>query len=254
LSQLQRLIIEPTQRQEQTIALTPDQRHYLQRVLRLQVGDSLIVMDGQGQQWQVELADNLSTATILERLTTHTELPLSITLLIALPKGNGFDEVVRQATELGVKQIVPVLSDRTLLNPSPKKVERWQRITREAAEQSERTHLPQILSPLAFNEALNCCYSERAICYLGVARGNMPHFLPHLCETLACETLERDANGPTIPELVIATGPEGGWTDAEVAQAIQVGYQPISFGKRVFRAVTAPLVAMAIAAAALESR
>ncbi|MEB3336403.1 MAG: RsmE family RNA methyltransferase, partial [Leptolyngbyaceae bacterium] len=156
MTNLQRLAIAPTQIQAQQIILTADQQHYLSRVLRLRDGDLFIAMNGQGQWWLVELQGQSSEVRghILESIAVETELPATITLLVALPKGNGLDEVVRQATELGVTCIMPVISDRTLLQPSPQKLERWRRIAQEAAEQSERQVVPTILEPISFAESL----------------------------------------------------------------------------------------------------
>jgi 16S rRNA (uracil1498-N3)-methyltransferase len=113
--------------QFQRIAISPNQLqnglHYLVRVLRLRDGDKFIAIDGTGRWWLTVLQGE--SGQVLESLEIQTELPVSVTLLLALPKGSGFDDIVRVATELGVVKIVPVLSERTLLNPSPQKLERW---------------------------------------------------------------------------------------------------------------------------------
>lgn len=237
MAQLQRLAIATSQLQDQQILLTTQQQHYLGRVLRLRDGDRFIAMDGQGQWWLAQLEG--AEAQILEPILVQTELPVSITLMVALPKGNGFDEVVRYCTELGVTCIAPVMSDRTLLNPSPQKLERWQRIAKEAAEQSERQVVPTILDPVPF--ATGISFETATHRYICVARGSCHH----LKEALNCVS--------TPGEILIATGPEGGWTEAEVEQAIAYGLQPVSLGRRILRAVTAPVVAASLAAAALES-
>jgi 16S rRNA (uracil1498-N3)-methyltransferase len=171
----QRLVVEPSQIRDRHIVLTSQQQHYLNRVLRLGVGDRFIVMDGQGHSWLAALA-NVDQAQILEPITVQSELPVAITLVAALPKGSGFDEVVRQSTELGVGCIAPVISDRTLLQPSPQKLERWRRIAQEAAEQSERQIVPTILEPAKFIQHLQNS-NDTAIKYLCVARGNAPHLI-----------------------------------------------------------------------------
>ncbi|MEH2127222.1 16S rRNA (uracil(1498)-N(3))-methyltransferase [Nostoc sp.] len=235
MSQLQRIAIAPSQLQQGQILLTKEQQHYLGRVLRLREGDRFIAMDGQGKWWLAQLAGE--QAQVLERLSVETELPISITLMVALPKGNGFDEVVRCCTELGVTCIAPVLSDRTLLDPSPQKLERWRRIAAEAAEQSERSFVPTILEPVAFNTAITGNQtSHRYICE---ARGEFPH-LKHCLQHKGQET------------IVIATGPEGGWTIQEIENAESAGFQPVSLGRRILRAVTAPVVALSLISAACE--
>ncbi len=230
--QLQRLAITPTQMQNDQILLTPPQQHYLGRVLRLQAGDRFIAMDGMGKWWLAKLSGE--QAQILESLAVHTELPVAIALLIALPKGNGFDEVVRCCTELGVASITPVISDRTLLNPSTQKLERWRRIAQEAAEQSERAFVPTILEPTPFNDVV----SSGTHGYICEARGSYPHL--------------KTAIDQVASEIVIAIGPEGGWTPQEITEAIAAGFQPVSLGRRILRAVTAPIVAMSVVAAIFE--
>jgi 16S rRNA (uracil1498-N3)-methyltransferase len=241
MAQLQRIAITslssanaPSQLQQGQILLTPQQQHYLNRVLRLQKGDRFIAMDGIGKWWLAQLQGE--EAQILELLTVETELPVSITLMVALPKGNGFDEVVRCCTELGVECIAPVMSDRTLLNPSPQKLERWRRIATESAEQSERSFVPKILEPVSFNAGLSSFVTNQK--YICEGRGDYPHLKN-------CLHQRHDT-------IVIATGPEGGWTEKEIENAIKAGFQPVSLGRRILRAVTAPIVALSLVSAASE--
>ncbi|MBE9208375.1 16S rRNA (uracil(1498)-N(3))-methyltransferase [Nostoc sp. LEGE 06077] len=242
MAQLQRIAIAPSQFQQDQILLTSQQIHYLGRVLRLREGDRFIAMDGMGKWWLAQLTGE--QAQVLESLSVETELPIAITLIVALPKGNGFDEVVRCCTEIGVTCIAPVMSDRTLLHPSPQKLERWRRIAAEAAEQSERAFVPTILEPVAFTSKLNCqesiVNSQQYICE---ARGNYPHLL---------NCLPNQETRANEQELIIATGPEGGWTEQEVENAIASGFQPVSLGRRILRAVTAPIVALSLVTAAYE--
>ncbi|HIK44850.1 MAG TPA: 16S rRNA (uracil(1498)-N(3))-methyltransferase, partial [Leptolyngbyaceae cyanobacterium M65_K2018_010] len=150
---MQRLIVDFRQVSSNQIHLTAEQQHYLYRVLRLTVGDRFIALDGQGRQWLGELSQTPGLA-IATSLPTSASLAPAITLAIALPKGSGFDEVVRQTTELGVTTLQPVITERTLHHPNPKKLERWQRIAAEATEQSERLWMPTVLSPLPWLEYL----------------------------------------------------------------------------------------------------
>ncbi|WP_445636065.1 Ribosomal RNA small subunit methyltransferase E [Nostoc sp. DSM 114161] len=287
MSQLQRIAIAPSQLQQQQILLTKEQQHYLGRVLRLREGDRFIAMDGKGKSWLAQLAGE--QAQVLESISVENELPVSITLMVALPKGNGFDEIVRCCTELGVTCIAPVLSDRTLLHPSPQKLERWRRIAAEAAEQSERSFVPTILEPVTFSTGLSSVTcTERLVPsevevsrsishlslansqqYICVARGDFPHLKDclHHKGQMTNDKAQSQSGGFRPSELckrgqitndkgqetiVIATGPEGGWTKQEVENAIAVGFQPVSLGRRILRAVTAPVVALSLITAACE--
>ena len=271
MAQLQRLAVTATQICDRTIDLTREQQHYLNRVLRLQAGDRFIAMDGRGHWWSavLEVRETGLFASIAEEIATNRELPVEVTLMAALPKGNGFDEVVRQATELGVASIVPVTSDRTLLKPSSQKVDRWKRIAAEAAEQSERQIVPTILEPVSFDVAVKDCGQKyRFIC---VARGENRHLWDCLIgleppqPPLVRGEQELEPPQPTfvgaVPpcppprgelSIVIATGPEGGWTDGEVERAIEFDFEPVSLGSRILRAVTAPIVALSLVGAAFE--
>ena len=236
MGQLQRLAIAFSQLQDKQILLKREQLHYLSHVLRLKEGESFIAIDGRGNSWLAAL--EAQQGRIIEPLEVTSELPIAITLIAALPKGNGFDEVVRCCTELGVTTIMPVISDRTILNPSPQKLERWRRIATEAAEQSERAIIPAILEPVAFSSAIATVDGNYR--YLCVARGEHPHLLDAI-------------NSGQSGEIAIAIGCEGGWTGAEIDKAMELGFQKVSLGSRILRAVTAPIVALSIVAAAFET-
>ncbi len=233
-----RLVIDPEQITQNWVTLALTQRHYLQRVLRLRTGDRLLVMDGRGRVWLAQLEQD--QVQLLQPLQESSELTVSVNLLVALPKAQGFDELIRPCTELGVQTLQPIFSERTLLKPSLLKLNRWQRIATEAAEQSERQLVPQVCPPIPLDQALvdlkNATYPR----YLCVTRRDCPSLMASL---------------PSSPpdQIVIATGPEGGWTEKEIKQAIAVGFEPVSLGRRILRAITAPTVAMAQVSAYIEA-
>jgi 16S rRNA (uracil1498-N3)-methyltransferase len=211
--------------------LPQESAHYLRRVLRLGNGAKFIAMTGQGASWIAQLTED--GAVVLEAVLTQTELSTAVTLAIALPKGSGFDEVVRQVTELGVSCIVPILSERTVLKPSDNRLDRWRKIAQEAAEQSERQVVPTVMEPIKWMQFLKL---ERSGIKL-------------LCWERGGETFDSLGSEP----VTIAIGPEGGWTPQEVAAATASGYALLSLGPRILRAVTASVAVMAIAAARLET-
>ena len=256
---LQRLTIAPHQRSDERICLSAEQQHYLLRVLRLRPGDRFIALDGRGNGWIAQLISEREAASIAP-FVPGNELPIGATLAIALPK-QGFDDCVRQATELGANRIVPLQSERALLVPSDRKIERWRRIAIEAAEQSERAIAPEICDPLPFAEWVanttplplpNVSPQSFYFRYLCVARGDRPH----LSHCLQRDFVARDdAIGGVVrggTAAAIATGPEGGWTEAEIDLAQQSGFQLVSLGCRVLRAVTAPLAAMVLLGGIIE--
>ncbi|ELS03103.1 RNA methyltransferase, RsmE family [Xenococcus sp. PCC 7305] len=234
---LSRLVFSPKQQQEDSIHLTTEQQHYLKRVLRLGESDRFIAMDGQGKSWLAEIMG--VKAQLIDSIELETELPVDISLITALPKGNGYEQIIRSGTELGVSCFIPVLSDRTILKPSNNKVERWRKITTEAAEQSERQIVPQIINPVAFSNAIENLIPAKGDRFICVARTGTIPFINCL-------------QSLTQKNIVIATGTEGGWTKEEIALAISHNFQPVSLGQRILTAVTAPITALSLAAAILE--
>jgi len=232
---LYRLVIRAEQIAKEQIHLDRQQLHYLQRVLRLSNGDRFIVLDGAGESWMAEITDR--SAKIVESIEVKTELPISLSLITALPKGSGYEQVLRCCTELGVSNFMPVISDRTIVKPKPNKVDRWRKIVTEAAEQSERQIVPSVFEPAKFSQAIAETKAAQNK-YICVARGDIP-------------TLWHSLNPQTQSEIIIATGCEGGWSDREVELAISLGFQPVSLGKRILRAVTAPISVSSIVTAML---
>jgi 16S rRNA (uracil1498-N3)-methyltransferase len=249
---LQRIAIAPSQIHENYIALTPAQHHYLTRVLRLQTGAQFEVIDGSGQLYVAEIERDRSQPTATARIITtlaggieplaSPELSPAITLICALPKGNNFDDIVRACTELGVTTILPAISDRTLLDPSPQKLQRWRKIAQEAAEQSERLTIPTIAAP----QSLQTIFSQLPIDstkYLCAARGDRPHLL---------KCLQSMTSTPS--QIIIAIGPEGGWTSGELDLAIEYNFQIVSLGRQILRTITAPIVALSLITAAIDQK
>ncbi len=248
LSALPRLVIAPAQRDpEGNLQLTSPQQHYLQRVRRLKPGDPFLVLDGSGELWMAHWQPQGSR--IAGRVETlPRELPIHLHLGLAVVKGQGFDEVFRQVTELGVARITPLLTERTVLDPGSGRRERWQKIVQEAAEQCERLRWPQIDPPtpwtswLAELQAVHASRTESFWWGIAVARGNAPLLVQALPNPPA-----RD------PVLAMAIGPEGGWTAAEIQQAQARGGVPVSLGSTILRATTAAVVAVSWIAAAYPS-
>jgi 16S rRNA (uracil1498-N3)-methyltransferase len=239
VAQLQRLAIAAHQCSHSMILLTLEQQHYLTRVLRLKEGDRFIALCNPNW-WLAELQTE-QTAYMIELLPVQTELAQPITLCAALMKGQGFDEVVRAATELGIACLVPLLSDRTLVNPSDQKLERWRRIATEAAEQSCRQKVPDIQPPISFAKALNLSTPNTfQNCFICTINEDAPNLL---------KALEK------LPKLgmLMMVGPEGGWTPAEQELAIAQGFMPVSLGRRVLRAVTASIAAVSILATHIDA-
>lgn len=241
LPRLQRLTFSEDQFQAAHVTLNSQQQRYLLKVLRLKAGDNFIAMDGRGHWWQAELAPDERMATLLDPIDINNELPIAITLVASPAKGKGFDEVIHSVTELGVSEIYPLLSERTVVHPSPQKIERWQKIASEATEQSLRQFIPTVHSPVDLRTlaAIFKPWSSGSLFFGSTQAGN-PTFEQALRQRLPLE------------KIAIVTGPEGGWSPAEEMQLCQMQGIAVSLGRRILRAVTAPVCAMSIAAAIFE--
>jgi 16S rRNA (uracil1498-N3)-methyltransferase len=200
--------------------------------MRLQTGAKFQAIDGAGSLYLVELSADYGQ--ILEKsVPTGIELPVGVSLIVAVPK-IGLDDVVRACTELGVSEIYPVTSDRTIVQPSEQKRRRWLEIVKEATEQSERLIVPTIHPVQSWKTVMVKITGQRKIC---AARGDSQHLM-------SCLDLQES--------ISIAIGPEGGWTDRELQQSIDLGWQPVSLGDRILRTITAPVAAMSMLGGLLE--
>ncbi len=233
----QRLLVHPCQIRDQQVHLTPEQVHYLCHVLRLKPTDTVCILDGQGHRWHGQLGGDRATVHLLEIRPPSGELKTELILCLALLKAPNFEQVLQQATELGVRQIVPIQTARSLLQPSANKYQRWRRIVQEAAEQSERLYLPTIGQPLTVSEMIQRLPQG----YVGSLRSNV----------LLADYF------PTIPwqaPLAVAIGPEGGWTTAELDHMVAAGWQEFSLGSRPLRAVTAAIATLSLLSHACQQQ
>lgn len=229
------------------VTLAADEGRHLRDVLRLRAGDEAYVFDGEGREYLCVVAEGGGRgAEVLLEVREgvepqRPESPLELTLGVALLKGEKFDWVVQKATELGAARIVPLLTQRADVrlreerDAGTRRALRWQRLALEAAKQSGRARVPVVLEPRAFasvladegadGESLRLLFAERG------GRG--------LSELRAGLTNGRPASA------VALVGPEGGWEDAELAQASANGWSIVTLGGRTLRAETAA-VAVAV--------
>ena len=221
--------------------LPPDAAHHASRVLRLRVGDAVEIFDGTGHECRgliAELSGKRVTVANLTATNINREAPLQVVLAQALCSSEKMDWVIQKATELGVTQIVPMISVRTergLDKAAPKRLERWRRIGLEASQQSRRAHLPEIAEPASWEDVLATAGTYR---YALDENGTQP--LPTMFP------VERRADD----SVALLIGPEGGWTTEERSEFTAAGWAPVSLGPSILRAETAALAALAIVSAA----
>lgn len=224
------------------ITLAADESRHLRDVLRLNISDEVFVFDGEGTEYACVITEtgrgkSPARLEVREKVAPPSpESKLSLTLAVALLKGEKFDLVVQKATELGVNRVIPVTTARADVrlrdaSDSARRVTRWHRLAIEASKQSGRARIPVIDSPMTFSSLLEIekpndkcvMFSERQ------GRG--------LVEVFA------EANPQS---LIAVVGPEGGWEDDEIGQARDAGWEIVTLGGRTMRAETAAIAITAL--------
>ena len=220
--------------------LTGEQAGHLIRVLRVKPGMQYDIVAGDRvhRGSVAEVADNRVIFALHEEVEPDIALP--VTLVLAVFKFDRLEWAIEKATELGVTAIVPIIASRTekhLANSAEKRVERWRRIAHEAAQQSRRSHVPQVSDPRTLKTFLSA--ETRGAKQIVLAETERV--------TMFQDCLSED---DTLTEIAI--GPEGGWTVGELSEFKEKGWQAASLGPRILRAETAAIACVAIAAANLS--
>jgi 16S rRNA (uracil1498-N3)-methyltransferase len=218
----------------QRAVMEGDAAHHLGRVLRAQVGQVYELSDGE-RVWLGQITsvarDRVEFA-LLEELSAY-QPKLEVTLLLAVVKFDAFEWALEKATELGVNRIVPLAASRSekgLLAAAEKRAERWEKILLEASQQSRRLRLP-LLEAVAKPELAFAAHAD------GIR--------VMLSESADSPAMRLVLEGRKATRAVLAIGPEGGWTDAEVDAARAAKFQEASLGKLILRTETAVAAALA---------
>lgn len=211
-----------------------DHARHLAQVLRAKVGQEFDISTGS------EVRSGRVSHIALDRvefdLGNHVAVAVSATITVALSifKFDRMEWAIEKCTELGVAKIIPVIAARTephLATAAPKRIDRWERIARAAAEQSRRISPPEISSPFRLGELVASAPGPRIV----------------LSELESDITL-REAIPQQVPSLTLAFGPEGGWKDEELASFASAGWTSASLGPTILRAETAIIAAVAVTA------
>ncbi|MFB0528290.1 MAG: 16S rRNA (uracil(1498)-N(3))-methyltransferase [bacterium] len=243
--------VSPKDIQGNKVLITGGEAKHIITVLRKREGDKIDIFDGYGNEFTVRILEIDRSAglprvkaEIIKQKRRETEPKLRITLFQSVPKGNRLDFVIQKSTEIGISEIVPIITERTIVRldckRSKKRTLRWQRIAQEAAKQSRRSAIPKVGPVLDFSQALKE-FSKRKP-QMGVIAWETEE-RNHLREVL------RSSVGGGISKLPLAIfiGPEGGFTPEEVEKAKRAGVTPVSLGSRILRSETAGLVVAIVA-------
>ncbi|MGZ8385931.1 MAG: 16S rRNA (uracil(1498)-N(3))-methyltransferase [Nitrospira sp.] len=238
------LFVSPECIDRQTISVTGDVLVHLRDSLRITVGETLWLNNGQGAKCRVAITEVSKRAVTARILETIQEPPRETPRLIlgqSLLKGEKMDWVIQKATELGVSEIVPIESQHSVVQLKADRVDhqlaRWQRIALEAAQQSEQWRIPTIATPDSLS-ALLTSWATGMLTLMLVERRDG--------KSLQTVTLPQDATG----SILVLIGPEGGWSQEEAQIAEQGGSRLITCGQHILRSETAAIAAISI----LQSR
>ena len=228
-----------------SITLDLNETKHLKTVLRHNIADKIIVFDGSGKEYLCEIESFDQGRTVLKIIQENTpsvESKVHITLAFAVLKGQKNEFVVEKATELGVKEIVPFLSKRTIVSFSSEKdkiakKEKWEKKAVEAIKQCQRTFIPTIQKPMQWDEFLKYILSEK---YDLKIFGN-----ENLIQDENISLKKRLIDKENISKILAVVGPEGGFEEKEVEQLEAIGVSSVSLGKRILRADTASISLLA---------
>ncbi len=200
---------------------------HISKVLRMSAGDSIVVCDGNGNDYNAVITSISKTevvADIKEKYVCDAEPVVDVTLYQALPKQGKMEYIIQKTTELGINKIVPVYTKRCVVKPSDK-TERWSKVAESAAKQCGRGIVPEVTATVSFDEALK------------QMEGFDLALMPYECEEE--NKLKTVLKSSQYKNVSIFIGPEGGFDTKEVERAIECGIKTVTLGKRILRTETA---------------
>ncbi len=238
---MHRFFVSENQILEDSIVITGDDVNHIKNVLRMKIGETILISDGNDKEYVCSIAgieDDRVAATIEDINGASRELPVKVTLFQALPKGDKMETIIQKMVELGAYEIVPVSTKRCIVKldakKAAKKTERWNAISESAAKQSKRGIMPKVYEPVTFAQALE------------MAQGMDMILIPYEnAEGIAYtrQVLSEIKSGMSVGVFI---GPEGGFAQEEVDEAVSIGAKEITLGNRILRTETAGMTVMSV--------
>lgn len=237
-----RFYVEEEQISEKQITIEGSDVNHIRNVLRLQLGEWVVVCDGGGRDYYClieEIAREAVLLSVQKIQDTGTELPSRIVLFQGIPKKDKMEFIIQKAVELGVCQVVPVMTKRSVVKLNDagkikKKTERWQTIAEAAAKQCDRGIIPEVKEPVTLKEALQ------------MAKDLAYNLIPYELAEGKKDSRKIIKEAVQAPSIGIFIGPEGGFEKEEVELAMQQGCHSVTLGKRILRTETAGMVVLSI--------
>ena len=215
-----------------------EQTHKISRVLRLRENDQIILLDGTGLIYNAQITSFFSRAVqcrLLSRRSSNTDPELKITIAQSLLKGPRFDYVLQKCTEIGAFEFIPIATERTVVRINEddvsrdidRRINRYQSIAQDAAEQSERGSVPAVKNVMTLEELCKInlsAYDLKLVC----AERSQTNGIKEVLNSIQTK----------VQKVLLLIGPEGGFTENELKQVLSSGFTSVSLGKRIYRSET----------------
>lgn len=232
-------VLDDSAWQVETVTVSGEDYHHIAKVMRMEVGDAVTCVNRIGEValcQLIELNDQKAIFSINEWEVEATELPIEVTIAQGIPKSDKFELILQKGTELGACKFIPFEASRSVTKWNKKKfakrLTRFEKIVKEASEQSKRQIIPGITYPVGLKELIKMAenYDYVVFAYEEATRDSAYTSFSQLLESIK----------PRM-KVLICIGPEGGFSQQEVEQFIGSDWTPIRLGKRILRTETAPL-------------
>lgn len=237
-----RFYIKQSNLHSSTVLLYGEEHHHLRRVARIKSKEKIWLFDEKGINYLArveEIKKDMTRLLILKKMDKD-KAKVKITLAQALIKSKKMELVLQKSTELGVTNIIPVITARTIIKIEEKiqeKMERWKKIASEAVKQSNRSLIPTILSPIPLRKLIEERNETKKL-FLSENRGE------YLRDIIIRSYKLRKEGLPS--SVLVLVGPEGGWTEEEEKYILNHGYEAVSLGRQILRAETAAICSVAL--------
>lgn len=237
---MQRYFIDDQALVGNTITIKDENAKHIAAVMRMEIDDEIICVHQESIVYLckiVAISKNEVIAQTIKELESESELPIHVTIASGLPKGDKLEYVIQKGTELGAYSFIPLKMERSIVKWDDKKGEkkliRWQKIAKEAAEQSHRHKIPQIEKPITIKDLIqnSQSFTKKVIAYEDISNN----------ENTFKKVIQSVNQGESI---LIVFGPEGGISKDELAKLMDANFTPCRLGPRVLRTETAPLYAL----------
>lgn len=243
---MQRYFVPPEQLEGNLARLTGEDAHHLAKVMRAEPGEEIIVSNGLNREVLARVSaidKGLVEAQVVQELPMDREAGVEVWIAQSLPKGDKLETVIQKCTELGADRFIPFLSKRTVVQYDDKKeakrLERWGKIAKEAAEQAHRSRVPAVDGPIGWKQLLELVKGTDLALFCYELESGLA-----LRDLLAGLLIGPSPEGGR-PRILVMVGPEGGFTEQEAQEAEAAGCKSISLGKRILRTETAAMAALA---------